>query len=333
MNNIFKVRNFNIFLNLTKRHLKVFFKNKIRLLYTLLVPIIILIVYIFFLRDLELTSVISSISELFEDDLDLVKDETFLIHIDSLVDSWMLSGIISLSTITVSLQTNNIFVEDKENGLNRDFISSPINKNVLIFSYFCANFLVTLFISFIVVVVVLIYLVIKSEFVLNILDILLILGILVYSTIISTLTTVFICLFINSEATLASIIALVSTAAGFLIGAYMPIALLPSWVVNICAFIPGTYSTSLFRFAFLSSPISNLSSYLSSLNLSIDVNEVTSLFINEYGYNVSLFGRDISVGYQALVILIFIILFVILNIVFSNKMTLIKEGMKKKKKK
>ena len=35
-----KTRNVDIFFQLTRRHLLVFFKNKIRLMYTLLVPVI-----------------------------------------------------------------------------------------------------------------------------------------------------------------------------------------------------------------------------------------------------------------------------------------------------
>ena len=42
----------SVFGQLTRRHLLVFFKNKIRLFYTLLVPVIIFAVYIFFLRNL-----------------------------------------------------------------------------------------------------------------------------------------------------------------------------------------------------------------------------------------------------------------------------------------
>ena len=46
-----------IFFQLTRRHLLVFFKNKVRLMYTLLVPVIIFAVYILFLRELGLSTV------------------------------------------------------------------------------------------------------------------------------------------------------------------------------------------------------------------------------------------------------------------------------------
>lgn len=329
-----KIRNFDIFYNLTKRHLKVFFKNKIRVMYTLLVPIIILAVYIFFLRDLELTSVNAALAEMFKDSPEILKDSEFIRARNSLIDSWMLSGIISLSTITVSLQTNNIFVEDKENGIKRDFISSPINKNVLIVSYFAYNFIVTLLISVVVLLIDFLYLAVANEFCMSFGDVLLAFIVLLFTTIFSTLSTIFVCLFVDSEASLASIIAIVSTAAGFLIGAYMPISMLPTWVQNICAFMPGTYTTSLLRFTFLNTPINNLGNLLGTYeNLNVDINQVIQLFINDYGYNVSFFGTYVTPEWQTLVVVIFIAIFLVLNIIFGGKLTILDEGIKKIKKK
>ena len=130
------MNNINVFLNLTKRHFLVFFKNKIRVLYTLLVPIIILLVYILFLRNLELSTVQNILYE-----LEVEATPELTTYINTLVDSWMLSGIIILSTITISIQTNNIIINDKENGVNRDFASSPIKNSYLIGSYFLFNFI------------------------------------------------------------------------------------------------------------------------------------------------------------------------------------------------
>ena len=91
-------------------------------------------------------------------------DATMWHYCETLVDSWMISGIIGLSTITVALQANTIIVEDKQNGVNRDFASSPINKNVLIASYFFYNFIVTALVCFVFYVICLIYLAVMGEF-------------------------------------------------------------------------------------------------------------------------------------------------------------------------
>ena len=259
-----KTRYVDIFWQLTRRHLLVFFKDKIRVLYTLMVPVIIFVVYIFFLRDLELSTVRATLLE-----LNIVSDATLDKQIGTLVDSWMMSGITALSTITVALQTNTVFVEDKQNGVNRDFVSSPIHRNLLICSYFLYNFIVTVFICLVFLFICLIYLACMGEFVLTFANVLLIFAVLLYTTISATLMTIFICSFVKTEATMASIVALFSTAMGFLIGAYMPLGMLPVWVRNFCAFIPGTYSCSLLRYAFMATPFDQLSAYVQTIGLEV----------------------------------------------------------------
>lgn len=306
------MNNLNVFLNLTKRHFLVFFKNKIRVLYTLLVPIIILLVYILFLRNLELSTVQNILYE-----LEVEATPELTTYINTLVDSWMLSGIIILSTITISIQTNNIIINDKENGVNRDFASSPIKNSYLIGSYFLFNFIVTMFLCLIVMLICFVYLAIMCEFFLTFIDFLIAFGVLTLSTATSTLLTIFICSFIKHESTLASIIAVFSTVAGFVIGAYMPLSMFPDWFRNICGFVPGTYSTDLMRFAFMATPLDGLSGLVSDLNLANGEELINNLF-NSFGYEINLFETNINVGYQTLINVGFVILFMILNI-FSVK--------------
>ena len=229
----------------------------------------------------------------------------------------MLSGIIILSTITISIQTNNIIINDKENGVNRDFASSPIKNSYLIGSYFLFNFIVTMFLCLIVMLICFVYLAIMDEFFLTFIDFLIAFGVLTLSTATSTLLTIFICSFIKHESTLASIIAVFSTVAGFVIGAYMPLSMFPDWFRNICGFVPGTYSTDLMRFAFMATPLDGLSGLVSDLNLANGEELINNLF-NSFGYEINLFGTNINVGYQALINVGFVVLFMILNI-FSVK--------------
>lgn len=333
-----KKRNLDIFLQLTKRHLLVFFKNKIRLMYTMMVPIIIFVVYILFLRGLEIDGVKSTFAQLGIDNEQLkdiapklLHDDTFWLHVKTLIDCWMISGIIGLTTIAVSLQANSVLVEDKENGVNRDFVSSPIPKVILIGSYFLYNFIVTTIISLLFVVICVIYLAILGELALTFLNILSILGALILSVIASTLLTIFICSFIKTEGTLASVIAIFSTAIGFLIGAYMPLSMMPSWAQGLCCFIPGTYSCSLLRYGFMSNPLLNLSNYL-TLSFGSDVaNNIVPIVSNSFGYNLSFFGLTIKMPFQIIALVISIVILAGLNIVSSKNLASIFSLKNKKK--
>lgn len=302
----------NIFFELTKRHFLVFFKNKIRVFYTLMVPIIILLVYICFLRALELSTVENILYQ-----LEVQPNADLKQYINILVDSWMLSGIIALSTITISIQTNNIIINDKENGVNRDFSSSPIKKSLLIGSYFLFNFVVTLLICVVVLFVCLIYLAIMGEFVVTFTDFILMLACLAFSCITSTLFTVLICSFIKHESTLASIIASISAVAGFLIGAYMPLTMFPPILRNVCCFIPSTYSCNLMRFSFMNTPINLVSDYLQNSNIA-NAEELIKTLTDNFGYNLNCFGYTLNIGYQAVINIGAIVLLVILNILSSK---------------
>ena len=322
-----KHRGTEIFFQLTRRHLLVFFKNKVRVMYTLLVPVIIFAVYIFFLRELELSAVRNTLH-----DLGIAADASLTKYLQTLVDSWMLSGIAALSTITVSLQTNTVFVEDKQNGVNRDFVSSPINKNVLIGSYILFNFAVTLLICLVYLVICLVYLACMNEFFLGLVDFLQIFGILLYATVSSTLMTVFICSFIKTEGTMASLIAVFSTAVGFLIGAYMPLGMLPSGVQWVCAFIPGTYACSLLRYSFMATPLAELTHYVVGVMQLEGGETLIAELTGTFGYQLEFFHVQVDVGFQAVALAVFILFFLVLNI-FSGKRLAAVLGVGKKRRK
>ena len=320
-----KKRNLNIFLTLTKRHLKMILSNKIRMFYTLMVPIIILVIYIIFLRDMELNAVKV---ELLNRGIDTNNAE-LMKHICLVVDAWMLSGIVSISSITISLQTNSLIVEDKENGINKDFVSSPINKNILIASYFVYNFIITLVLSFLVLITSFIFLAAYGEMYLGFTDTIMMFGTVFLTTIPTTLLTVFICIFIKTEPVLASVIAIFSAAIGFLTGAYMPISLLAKPIQYLCAFIPGTYTCSLIRFSFLNNPILSLEAYLNANPGILPATEtpasISNLIINNFGYNVNFFEISLTPAYSVVATTIFFIIFLVLNLIFCGRLAKIED--------
>ncbi len=330
METVNKQRNLDIFFQLTKRHLFMFFRNRVRMLYTLLVPVVIFVVYIFFLRNLELTSMQLILEE--QLGIALEDDETIRRLSSAIVDCWMLSGITAISTFTVSLQTNSINVNDKESGVNRDFVSSPISRNVLIASYFLCNFIVSFVICAIFDIICFIYLACLGEFYFTFAMIMALLGILIYSVILATLFTVFICSFIKHEGTLASFIAIFSTAVGFLMGAYVPFGTLPKWVQDVCLFLPWTYSCSLLRYAFLAEPFSQLSAYILA---SPEIFAGGEAFLEEisvsFGFDLEFFNITVGVGFQSVAVAVFIAILLVLNIFSGRRLVNVLGSLTKRK--
>lgn len=307
-------------LSLTKRHLLVFVNSRMRVFFTLMVPFIIFVIYIFFLRNLELMTLQPTLKEY---GLDMEADPRLRTYVYTLIDSWMLSGIVAMCTITVSFQINTITVSDKENGINRDFASSPVSSNMLIFSYFLANFIITFVVCLIFLVACFIYLGVLGELIVSFGSVAAMIGILVFATVSGVLFTVFICSFISRDSTMASVITIFSTAIGFIIGAYMPMFMLPEPVQYVCGFVPGTYSCALFRYAFMSEGIDAMAAYINNPGL---MEQLTGSF----GYNLNFFGYTVTPGYQALALILFTVFFLILNVLFGKKLTAVIGGMSKK---
>ena len=287
-----------------------------------MVPIIVFLIYIILLRNLEGEMLISALKDYGLIDATGWKIPGMEHDCFTMMDFWMLSGLLGISAITISIQSNNIMVNDKENGVNRDFISSPVNPKILITSYFIFNFLVTLLLCFIFFLICLIYIAAMGEFVLTFLDILTILGVLIITCLSSTLITIFICAFINREPTLASIIAIFSSAAGFLVGAYMPFGLFPGWVEAVCCFIPLTHNVALLRFAFLNGVFERFQQTYEPLIEDKGVYDALMSKVDQFGYNLHFFGDNVAnPSVSAIIVACSIVVFAALSLWASRFIT------------
>lgn len=234
---------------LTKRDIKLFLMDKAGVFFSLLAPLIVLLLYILFLADVQVMSVKSYIPQGIEVDSSLIK---------AYVDSWMVAGVVSVACITVAFGANSIMVQDKTKGILNDGLSAPVKKYIIKLSYFVFNFLVTLFIVAIVFAVCLIYLFLSGGWCLSAKEVFILLGVLILSVLSSTLITVFICSFFKTEAVLGAVSGIMSAVLGFLIGAYMPMSIMPKVAQNISAFVPGSHSAGLFRQYFMRGPLEKL---------------------------------------------------------------------------
>jgi len=289
---------------LTKREMKLFLKDKASVFFSLLAPMIVLLLYVLFLADVQVMNVKSFIPESIVIDATLIK---------AYVDSWMVAGVISVACITVSLSANTIMVQDKTRGILNDGLAAPVKKYIIKLSYFVFNFLVTLFITGLVFAVCLIYLFLSGGWSLASMDILILLCVLVLSVLSSTLITVFICNFFKTEAVLGAVSGILSAVLGFLIGAYMPMSIMPKVAQNVSAFIPGSHSAGLFRQYFMRGPLEKLGENLPS--------ELTEGLAEAFSMEIKFFDSTFQQQEMFLYLAGSIVVFILLNaiIAFTKK--------------
>ncbi|MCQ2796281.1 MAG: ABC transporter permease [Bacilli bacterium] len=311
-----------VYLTLVRRHFKVFFKNKISVVFALLVPMITLILYVVFLRQLQVNAIDTNINDILRDlGLPTPASEGIKQHAHLLADGWMLSGIVAVSCISVSLNTCTIMIIDRLNGVSKDFVSSPISRRSINASYVIFNILATFLITFCVLLVSYIYLGAVGGFHIPVGDTFLLLPILLLSVISASLITCFVTSFLTNYNTYNSISVIISSGSGFLIGAFMPVSMLPDIAKNIPLFFPGTYSAGLLRTFCLQGYYDNFRNYLQTVELydTDQINQITNALNSNLSMNINFFGTEVTPGFMALAIIVFAVFFIILNILFLDR--------------
>ena len=283
---------------LTLRNIKLYFKDNMTFLVSLITPLILLVLFIAFLKSTYEDSILSIIQG-FELDQSLI---------DALTGGWLFSCVLATSCITIAF-CSGMMVIDKINRANIDFMVSPVKKSTLQLSYVLANLFSTFIITFVLLIVGLIYLACVG-FYITFVDILLIVFGIIITSLFGTILANIIWTFSHSQGVVSGVCTLVSALYGFICGAYMPIISMVQGMHNFDSFLPGTYATVLFRQGFLNSVLNRMRETLPQGM----INGIASGF----DVKMSFFGHDVST--LALILVISISTIVLLGVfLFINK--------------
>ena len=205
-----------------------YFRDRAAVFFSLMASLIVVMLYLLFLRD----SLISGNED--------VKDMKYL------VDAWVLSGIVGITSVTCSAGALQTMVSDRGNGKADDFAVTPMGHYRLAAGYVLSTFIVGIIMSYIILAIAVIYLsvtgcpVSASGILVSVL--LVIPASLSGSVIMYTIAT-----FIRSEGAFSGMYTVVSVVIGFVTGIYIPFGSMPSAIGTGSVFVPATQMTSLFR--------------------------------------------------------------------------------------
>ncbi len=230
--------------------MKCYFKDKFLFFVSLITPMILLVLFITFLRGVYL-DIFKQIFAAFG--FQLAEQRV----LEGLAGSWLLSSILAVSAVTVAICSNAVMVNDKiENSLN-DFLIAPVKRTTLSISYFIANFTVTLIVELAVLSVGFIYLAVVGWY-LSFTDVLLILLDILCCVLFGALVAGVVESFVSTQGALSAISTLVSGMYGFICGAYMPLSQFADGMRNVICCLPGTYSVGILRNHFMSGYVNKL---------------------------------------------------------------------------
>ena len=225
-------------IQLVKRNLKIFFRDRTTVFFSLLSVFIIIGLYVFFLGDM----LASGMPE--------IENARFL------MDSWIMAGLIAVTSITTTLGAFGIMVEDKYRKISKDFYCSPLNRTSIAGGYIVSTYIIGVIMSIIAFVLVEIYIVLSGGELLSVIAVFKTLGIILISVLASSSMVFFAVSFFKSQNAFATASAVIGSLIGFITGIYIPIGSLPSTVQFIVKIFPISHSAALFRQVFMESPMS-----------------------------------------------------------------------------
>lgn len=259
---------FKKFCALVSRNIKCYFKDKFLFFVSLITPMILLVLFATFLRSVYISS------------FDLIFLQFGFFPADKRIEeglagAWLLSSILSVSSVTVAVCSNAVMINDKiEKSLN-DFLVTPVKGVTLSLSYFVANFIVTAIIMLVVLLIGFIYLAAVGWYI-PAANVALIFADILCCVLFGTLLAGVFESFISTQGGLSALSTLVSSLYGFICGAYMPLSQFAEGIRNFLCCLPGTYSVGIVRNHFMSGYVEKLG----------------ELGLNEYGQKALMDGFD-----------------------------------------
>lgn len=270
---------------LAKRHFKVFASDKLSFGFSFLSPMIVFLLFILFLYNVQVEGLKSHfIGNPFITDIDKIAR--------IITSNWMICAMISVSVITISISVSAKIVDDKVNNVDYLFKASPIKKGIVISSYLLSAFFSSFIINFTFYCLTIIYLIINHALYLSFVSFLYGILIIICGVLSSVAIFLFIYSFLTKTTQVVAVTTILSTLVGFLIGAYIPLSVMPSFVRKIVSFVPGFYSTSLFKKVYFKGVFEEIlktnNGYEENLvkaiknNLTYDTKFFDSILINDY---------------------------------------------------
>ena len=220
-------------ISFVSRNLKVFFRDKTAVFFSLLAVLIVLGLYIFFLGDV------------WVDSFPNIKG------VKNLMNCWIIAGLIGVTSVTANMGAFGTMIEDKSKNKIKDFYVSPIKKSKIVGGYIIRSFIVGSIMSVVTLIISQIYLVYSGVDVLNFKELTEVFLIILMTSLSNSAMILFIVSLFSSEKAFSTASTIVGTLIGFITGIYLPISMLPDSVQIIVKLFPTSHGISILRQIFM----------------------------------------------------------------------------------
>jgi len=221
-----------------KRNLLIFFRDKASVFFSLLAVFIIIGLYTLFLGDV------------------WVSGFPGMSGVRYLMDSWIMAGLMAVTSVTTTMGAFGIMVDDKTKKIIKDISSSPLKRGKIAGGYILSSYLIGCIMSFVALALAEIYIVADGGELLDPAALAKVAGLVLLSTLANTSLVLFFVSFFKSSNAFGTASTILGTIIGFLTGIYLPIGQLPEAVQWVIKLFPVSHSAVLFRQVMMADPLS-----------------------------------------------------------------------------
>ena len=248
-------------LGLIKRNLLLFFKDWQSILFSLLTSIIVLVLYLLFLKG-TFVSAIQSAMEQYPGLASMVPQK----DIDMFANLFLLSGILGSAMISVPFSCITVLVKDRANKVDYDILATPLKRGQIIFAYFASAVLTSILLNSIILAVGLIGIRMQGNMYLNASQVVKAFSIVALGSISASAIFMIVVLFFKTVSACEAFFGILSAASGFVIGAYIPISQFSDGVQTVCNLFPASQITIMLRNILLKGLLEHINTSLAGVD-------------------------------------------------------------------
>ena len=298
------------FLGLTKRNLLLFFKDKQSIIFSLLTSMIVLALYLLFLKDTFVNAMDSAINQF--PDLSSLIDKN---DKDMFANLILLTGILGSAMITVPYNCLITLVKDRENKVDYDILATPLKRGQIILSYFVSAAFSSVILTGIILAVGLTTICMHGDVYLGTIDILKAFGVVALGSISATSIFMIVVLFLKSVSASGAFFGLLSAVSGFIIGAYIPISQFSEAIQTVCNIFPASQITIVLRNVLINGLLEHMNTSLNGVDQGMFVTSIKELF----SFKARLFDGYFDMSQMLVYIVVSIVICIVVQILVYSK--------------
>lgn len=213
---------------LAKRNMKIFFRDKANVFFSMLVVLITLAIYLLFLGD-NLTGGLE------------------FSNAEPLVIKWLMAGILAITSLTATQGAFGILVNDRAQKIDKDFLATPISNLKRVAGYLLGTFSVGFVMTVFTYIIAQAYLYYQFGDLFTAMEFMTIMGITFLSVLSSTAMMFMLVELFTSPMAFETAMSVIGSLVGFLAGIYIPMGQLPTAVQYFGMLFPVSHGASLYR--------------------------------------------------------------------------------------